>query len=110
MKLFYPKTGNFIAVVGNFASSKLVRQLKFHMKNAKVDVRSLKSPAFIPGVDFSDHRNYWHFNRPAVMIADTVKITHARTGMKLVQFDIILLFTEIYKRFDRKIEHNNYDC
>jgi hypothetical protein len=23
------------------------------------------------GVDFSDHRNYWHFDIPAVMVTDT---------------------------------------
>lgn len=30
-----------------------------------------KCPKFIPGVDFSDHRNYWKFQIPAIMITNT---------------------------------------
>ena len=32
---------------------------------------SLAAPNIVTGVDFSDHRNYWIFNYPAVMITDT---------------------------------------
>ncbi len=28
-------------------------------------------PGFIPGIDFSDHLNYWQHDIPAVMITDT---------------------------------------
>jgi hypothetical protein len=28
-------------------------------------------PTLVPGVDFSDHRSYWQFKYPAVMITDT---------------------------------------
>jgi hypothetical protein len=34
-------------------------------------VYSINAPSFIPGVDFSDHLNYWNEGFPAVMITDT---------------------------------------
>lgn len=71
MRLFYPKQGNFIGVVGNFDSSSLVSEVKEHMKKADIDVRSLSGPSWIPGLDFSDHRNYWKFGYKAVMVTDT---------------------------------------
>jgi len=71
MKLFYPSVGNFIAVVGNFGSSSLVDEVSEHIKATSLDVEKLKAPALLPGVDFSDHRNYWHFGYKAVMITDT---------------------------------------
>ncbi len=71
MKLFYPTRGNFIGVVGNFSSSKLVMHFKGALGLAAIDVESLRAPAFLPGVDFSDHLNFWKFKYPAVMITDT---------------------------------------
>lgn len=71
MKWFYPKIGNFIAVVGNFKSGSFLKEVKKHMQAAAIGVESLKAPALLPGVDFSDHRSYWTFGYPAVMITDT---------------------------------------
>ena len=34
-------------------------------------VQSINAPAQIPGIDFSDHRNYWAKGYQAVMITDT---------------------------------------
>jgi hypothetical protein len=34
-------------------------------------VYSISAPRIVPGVDFSDHRNYWEYGWPAVMITDT---------------------------------------
>ena len=34
-------------------------------------VYSIRAPAFLPGIDFSDHRNYWPHGFKAVMITDT---------------------------------------
>jgi len=71
MKLFYPSTGNFIGIIGNFSSTSLVKEVKKHMEAASINVESLKAPSWIIGVDFSDHRNYWKFGYKAVMITDT---------------------------------------
>lgn len=72
LKLFYPSTGNFIAVVGKLGQGSLVRKIKNAMKRASpLPVQSINAPTSLPGVDFSDHRNYWAAGYPAVMITDT---------------------------------------
>lgn len=71
LRLFYPSTGNFIGVVGNWGSSGLVNQIAKHMRNTSIGVETLKAPSFVTGVDFSDHRNYWKFGYDAVMVTDT---------------------------------------
>lgn len=72
LKLFYPSTGNFIAVVGKLGQGSLVRRIKKAMKRAApLPVESINAPTSLPGVDLSDHRNYWAAGYPAVMITDT---------------------------------------
>lgn len=71
LKPFYPSKGNFIAVVGNFGSGSLVRRAKKYLKRTSLPVRTLKAPSWVTGVDFSDHRNFWHFGYDAIMITDT---------------------------------------
>jgi Zn-dependent M28 family amino/carboxypeptidase len=71
MKLFYPTKADFIGVIGNFSSSNLNRHFKNTMKLTAIDVESLKAPACLVGVDFSDHMNYWKFGYPAIMLTDT---------------------------------------
>jgi hypothetical protein len=71
MRLFYPSQGNFIGVVGNFSSSRLITHFRDTVKLAAIDAESLKAPFFVIGVDFSDHMNYWKFGYPAIMITDT---------------------------------------
>ena len=71
-KLIYPSTGNFIAIAGNFTNGMTVRRFKSAMQAAsEVPVYSINAPSFIPGVDFSDHRNYWHHGYDAIMITDS---------------------------------------
>jgi len=36
-----------------------------------LDVYSLNAPAWVQGIDFSDHLNYWKFGFPAIMVTDT---------------------------------------
>lgn len=60
LKLFYPSTGNFIAVVGQLESQSLVRNIKKEMiQSSRVDVWSINAPRFIADIDRSDHRNFW---------------------------------------------------
>jgi hypothetical protein len=68
----YPSQGNFIAIVGNLSQGLVVRQVKHAMRTASsLPVHSLNAPRFVPGVDFSDHRNYWQAGYHAVMVTDT---------------------------------------
>jgi Zn-dependent M28 family amino/carboxypeptidase len=72
LSALYPSTGNFISVVGRVSDWSLVRRTKAAMRNASpLPVYSINAPTFIPGVDFSDQKNYWHAGYSAVMITDT---------------------------------------
>ncbi len=72
MNAIYPDKANFISVVGDLNQNQLVAHLKKYMlAGSTVDVQSLNAPASIPGVDFSDHLNYWANGYHAVMITNT---------------------------------------
>lgn len=72
MKLFYPSRADYIAVVGKNGQGRAVRRTKKAMRgNSAIRVCSINAPAFIPGIDFSDHLNYWKYGYTAVMITDT---------------------------------------
>jgi hypothetical protein len=72
MGLLYPSRGNFISVVGNGSSWMFTRRVKARMAGAtKLPVTSINAPALVPGVDFSDHLNFWKHGWNAVMITDT---------------------------------------
>ena len=72
MKLFYGNRGNYIALVQRFGNGSFGRSLlRNYKKAATLPVKSLRAPAFVSGVDFSDHLNYWQFGFDALMITDT---------------------------------------
>ncbi len=68
----YPKTGNFIGIVGNIASKPLVDFTHASFARAEtIPVEKGAFPPFIEGVGWSDHWSFWKFNYPAVMITGT---------------------------------------
>jgi Zn-dependent M28 family amino/carboxypeptidase len=70
--LLYPSRGDFIALVGCLGEAGLVRTIKRAMAQAcDLPVRSINAPRFVPGIDFSDHLNYWDAGFDAVMVTDT---------------------------------------
>jgi Zn-dependent M28 family amino/carboxypeptidase len=71
LKLFYPERPDYIVVVGRLGDGALVRAVKRAMRGAGAPVRSINAPREVPGIDFSDHANYWNAGMPAVMITDT---------------------------------------
>lgn len=78
LKWFYPSKADFIAVVGNLGGWGWVREFKSRMKAAStIPVHSINAPSFIPGVDFSDHLNYWKYGFDALMITDTAFFRNA---------------------------------
>ena len=72
MSLFYGNKGNFIALVKKTGQGKFARKFSRKFKSTKaIKTKRLTAPAFIPGIDFSDHLNYWKFGYSALMITDT---------------------------------------
>ncbi len=71
MELIYPTTGNFIMVVDRMFSSAGKKLQKSMSQYTLLPIRRLTAPKSLGGVDFSDHRNFWHFGYDAVMITNT---------------------------------------
>lgn len=72
MGLMYPDTADFIGVVGNLSSRRLVTRVREAMKRGgSIGVESISTISLVPGVDFSDHDSFWQEGFPAVMITDT---------------------------------------
>ena len=72
LSLLYSTRANYLAVVGNLGQIGLTRQVKSAMQSASpLQIFSINAPVAIPGIDFSDHLNYWRFGYPAVMVTDT---------------------------------------
>lgn len=72
MRHFYPKTADFIGVVGNFRSVRYVRFFRKGMRrHASLNVRSLTGPEFFGGINLSDNSSFWRHGFKAIMVTDT---------------------------------------
>ena len=70
--LFYPASGNFVAFVSKLGSRRLLRRaLGACRRHAEFPSEGVAAPAFIPGVDWSDHWSFWQQGYPALMVTDT---------------------------------------
>lgn len=69
---FYPDVGDFIGVVGNLGSWRLVRRVAAAMAESDViPVEQGALPGWLPGIGWSDHWAFWKAGYEAVMITDT---------------------------------------
>jgi Zn-dependent M28 family amino/carboxypeptidase len=71
MQYLYGDKGDFIGVISNLGSSSLAAQVSRQLKKTTLKVKALKAPAWLTGVDFSDHQSYWRFGYKAIMVSDT---------------------------------------
>lgn len=72
LKWLYGSRGNYVTVAQKFGNGRFGRQFaRGYRRAARLPVRRFKAPAWLPGIDFSDHLNYWHFGYPAVLLTDT---------------------------------------
>ena len=70
--LFYPNKGNFITFVGNLRSRGLVtKSIRSFRAHSTFPSEGIAAPAFIPGINWSDHWSFWKQGYPAIMITDT---------------------------------------
>ncbi len=69
---FYPDRGNFIAFVGDLGARRLVRRAHaLFRKHSDFPSESLAAPAFVPGINRSDHWSFRRVGYPALMVTDT---------------------------------------
>jgi Zn-dependent M28 family amino/carboxypeptidase len=72
MRRFYPKTGEFIGIVGDFRSHRPVLALARAMRRqALVPTSALVAPRQFGGIDRSDHSSFWRHGFKALMVTDT---------------------------------------
>ncbi len=72
LKLFYSSRGNYITVVHKLHKGAFVRSFQKGFKRQRlVRTKKFGAPRILPGIDFSDHLNYWDRGWPALMITDT---------------------------------------
>lgn len=70
--VFYPRTGNFLGVVGNLRSRALVAEFLRHFMTAgDFPVEGIATFDWIPGISWSDHWSFWQEGYPALMLTDT---------------------------------------
>lgn len=68
----YPSSGDFIGIVGNLRTMKLLRVVRDTMRReCSIGVESLCAPGFLPPLYLSDHASFWRSGYPAIMITDT---------------------------------------
>ena len=71
-KYFYPDKGNFIAFVSNFRSRHMLRRFaKAFRRHSQFPAEDVATFSWIPGVGWSDHRSFWRYRYPALMVTDT---------------------------------------
>jgi hypothetical protein len=72
LKGIYGNKGNFITVVEKMQSGAFAKEFRRNILSEQtIRTKKFKAPASLPGIDFSDHLNYWHFGFSAVMITNT---------------------------------------
>ena len=69
---FYPDRANFISMVSNFRSRKLMHKMaKAFRSSTEFPLEHVSTFSFIPGVAWSDHLSFWMNRYKAMMITDT---------------------------------------
>ena len=72
LKLIYGSRGNYVTVAQKLGNGPFGRRFaRRYRQVAGLPVKRFKAPAWLPGIDFSDHLNYWKFGFPAVLLTDT---------------------------------------
>ena len=89
--LAYPSRGNFVGVVGNLSSRRVMERVaRLLMDSSSLPVETGAIPAFVPGVGWSDHWSFWQVGVPAVMLTDTAPFRnphyHERTDTVGISF------------------------
>jgi Zn-dependent M28 family amino/carboxypeptidase len=72
LSILYGNRGDYITLVNKFAKGKFSRKFTVVFKKTNlIKTKKFTAPKGLPGIDFSDHLNYWQFGYSAVMITDT---------------------------------------
>jgi Zn-dependent M28 family amino/carboxypeptidase len=76
LRHLYPTTGNFVAVVGNVRSRRLVHRVIRQFRRTKFPSEGIAAPRWLKDIFRSDHAAFWSHGYPAVMITDTANFRY----------------------------------
>ena len=92
LKFIYGSRGNYVTAAQRFGNGRFGRRFaRRYRQAAALPVKRFKAPAWLPGIDFSDHLNYWKFHYPAVLLTDTAFYRNRRyhqAGDTLARLDM----------------------
>lgn len=72
LSFFYPKTGDYVALVANVDSRELLEQVGTTFRaHATLPAYGGAVPERVTGVGWSDHWSFWQVGYPALMVTDT---------------------------------------
>jgi hypothetical protein len=72
LKWFYGGKGDYITLVRKGTAGKFVKKfIRKYKKTKLIKAKKFSAPRSLPGIDFSDHLNYWNLGMDAMMITDT---------------------------------------
>ena len=76
LRHLYPTTGNFVAVVGNLRSRRLVHRVIGGLRRAQFPSEGMAAPQWLKDIFRSDHAAFWRCGYPALMITDTANFRY----------------------------------
>jgi hypothetical protein len=92
MSVKYGNKADFITIVQNNKRGEFSKQIEdLMMKQNRIKTISFKGSTLLPGIDFSDHLNYWNLDYDAVMITNTAfyrNKNYHKKGDKIETLDI----------------------
>lgn len=92
LKWFFGDVGNYISLIRRFGDGPFPRRFSRLMKRQKLlPVKSLTGFGGMETLGLSDHRNYWAFDFPAVMVTNTAFFrnpNYHQTGDRLETLDL----------------------
>ena len=75
---FYPRHGDFIALVANLRSRRAMRRLATAFRRVSdFPLEHLATISMVPGVSWSDHLSFWQHGYRALMVTDTAFYRYA---------------------------------
>ncbi|GAA4311483.1 M28 family peptidase [Nibribacter koreensis] len=72
LSLFYGSRGNYITLVNKFGAGAFAKNFSRRFSSGSlIKSKKFTGPPALPGIDFSDHLNYWKLGYSALMLTDT---------------------------------------
>ena len=76
LRYLYPTTGNFVTVIGNIQSRRLVHRVIRTLRRTEFPSEGMAAPGWPKDIFRSDHAAFWRCGYPALMITDTANFRY----------------------------------